>query len=77
MSGSTNTMLKKEKVASPGEAGTKLLNTTVLSAPKYSMIVLGARLPGRYPAGQSLKKPHQSPSPLLGKAQRLTPGSPV
>src|SRR5258706_6678132 len=38
-------MPKKERLASPGEAGTKLLNSTLPSTPKYSTSVLAPRFP--------------------------------
>ena len=50
-------MPKKERLPSPGEAGTKLLNSTLPSAPKYSISVLAPRFPlfllGPLPSGWS------------------------
>ena len=45
ISGSSNTMPKKDRLPSPGEAGTKLLNNSSPSTPKYSISVLDPRLP--------------------------------
>ena len=50
-------MPKKERLPSPGEAGTKLLNNSSPSAPKYSISVLAPRFPffwpGPLPSGWS------------------------
>ena len=44
MRASSNTMPKKERPPSPGEAGTKLLNNSLPSASKYSISVLALRV---------------------------------
>ena len=45
MRASSNTMPKKDRLPSPGEAGTKLLNSSLPSASKYSISVLAPRFP--------------------------------
>ena len=50
-------MPRKERMASPGDAGTKLLNTLLPSASKYSSSVLArwfAFLPCPLPSGRSI-----------------------
>src|SRR5439155_18595464 len=75
---SSNTMPKKDKLPSPGEAGTKLLNSNLPSAPKYSMSVLAWRLPffppGPLPSGRSTSV-KTAPKPLTVAGWRpLVPG---
>ena len=58
MRASSKTMPKKERLASPGEAGTKLLNISLPYVSKYSISVLAPRgfplLPrGAIPSGSS------------------------
>ena len=59
MRASSNTMPKKERLPSPGEAGTKPLNSSLPSTSKYSISVLALRFPRflsgpLHPAGQHL-----------------------
>ena len=59
MRASSNTMPKKERLPSPGEDGTKLVNSNLPSAPKYLISVLARRFPASCqarsrPAGQRL-----------------------
>ena len=75
LSWSLKTMPKKEKVASPGEAGTTPLNSSCLSAPKYSINVLAVRflfLPG-LPFGWSTSE-KTAPKPLTVARTDWPPG---
>ena len=51
MRASSKRMPKKERLASPGEAGTKLLNINMPSRSKYSIRVLAPRGFARLPRG--------------------------
>ena len=67
MRASVKTMPKKERLPSPGEAGTKLLKISPPSVPKHSMRVLAWRfpflLPGPLPSGRSTSV-KTAPKPL-------------
>ena len=68
MRASSKTMPKKERLPSPGEAGTKLLKSSPPSVPKYSISVLALRfpflLPGPLPSGRSTSV-KTAPNPVV------------
>src|SRR5262249_2011341 len=76
---SSNTTPKKERLASPGEAGTKLLNKSLPYASKYSISVLASRFPfffpGPVPSGRSTSvKTAPKPRTVAGSPP-LVPGT--
>src|SRR6516225_6452064 len=78
MIGSSNKTPKKEKVASPGEAGTKLLNSALPSTPKHSISVLAPRLPlfllGPLPSGRSTSEKTAPKPRIVAGTAPLLPG---
>ena len=67
MRASSNTMPKKDRLPSPGEAGTEPLNSSLPSTSKYLISVLGLRLrwclPNLLPSGRSTSV-KTAPKPL-------------
>src|SRR5262249_39265171 len=78
MRASSKTMPKKDRLASPGEAGTELLKSRSPSAPKYSIIVLALRFPlfspDRLPPGWSTSV-KTAPNPVVVAGLLPPPGT--
>src|SRR6185295_17437777 len=74
MRASANTTPTKERLPSPGEAGTKLVNNSSPSTPKYSISELAPRFPFLEPPGWSTSE-KTAPNPVVVADMLGLPGT--